>query len=73
VYLLTILLCLSTGLIADLSGSYHPAFITAGVLFFVSACLPLLSKYIHKSDEPEEIKLNKEPDELVIFEKMTVL
>jgi hypothetical protein len=66
-------LYLSTGLIADLSGSYHAAFITAGAVFFISACLPLLLKYTRNSNKPEEIKLNSELDELVIFEKMTVL
>ncbi|XP_031560147.1 monocarboxylate transporter 13-like [Actinia tenebrosa] len=62
------------GVIADFSGSYHPAFITAGVFLFVSASLPLFMRFIHNTSTPEEVKLKESTDkELVILEKMTVL
>ncbi|XP_031570060.1 monocarboxylate transporter 12-like [Actinia tenebrosa] len=61
------------GLIADIGGSYHPAFVTVGVLSFISFFLPFLLKCVKTSNRKQvDMSCEKEGD-IVVYEKVTVL
>ncbi|KAK3698768.1 hypothetical protein QZH41_014523 [Actinostola sp. cb2023] len=58
------------GLVADVSGSYHPAFYTAGAILLLAACMSQLTRFIKTTDKVGNKSLLRE--ELVVFERETV-